>query len=63
MWNWYYRALATLHGNVPEKHAKPGIPEGYSTHDYVGGSTLLKKRSIREIQERSRRVDEMLNKY
>jgi hypothetical protein len=41
----------------------PAIPEGHSTHDYVGGSTLLKKRSPVESQERSRRVDEMLKKY
>jgi hypothetical protein len=42
---------------------EPAIPFGHSTHDYVGGSTLLKKRTIREIKERSRMVDEMLEKY
>ena len=41
----------------PREPEKPAIPFGCSTHDYVGGSTLLKKRTLREIQERSGRVD------
>jgi hypothetical protein len=56
VWNWYFRVVMYLYKRPSEEPQKAaGIPEGYSTHDYVGGFTLLKNRTIGEIQKRSKK--------
>ena len=64
MWNWYCRAKASFQRPPEEpREVAGGIPEGYSTHDYIGGSPLYKRRTLGKIEERSKRVDGVLKKY
>jgi len=65
MWprNWFNRAKIAI-GQQEKKYAQEsGIPLGYSTHDYVGGSPLLRKLTNEEISERREKVEKSLQKY
>jgi hypothetical protein len=63
MWNWAYRAKIAAGQFEMKNREEPGIPFDCLNHEYVGGSTFLKKPTEQEIIKRREKVKKLLAKY